>query len=1489
MLAPVGGGLQELGEVGRSALGAASKADKLLAGSDLALALRESTGEAYSSLRRPWPGLLREVAASELPARVLERLGSAPADEVMQCACGVFPEIRRAWVTVDNNLYLWRFDARGGEHAPPVEYSEEQVICAVALVAPKRDPPVFPREVKHLLVLATPVEVVLLGVCVSAEHGLDELKLQALPLYAIPSDAVAMRCIKATAAGRIFMGGHDGHLYELEYNDGGGRWRERRMRKVCHSATLSSYLPTFMQLASPDPIVEIAIDEARGVLYTRSAGSALVVYDLGERGDKCAKVAECSSGRVATQLGNSTKLLGMFTVSGQTSQGVQLATMATDGTRAYWSVFPKQGYSSSLTEAQAAKRRPSTLHVVITRQPPPEPQAISSTAGGLMPDSVLAVRSSTMNVQCALLTESEAVFAGPGTGGQARLMIAARDWTYATSGAAPLPVAINGGIGPDERAARPRGYRELVAEVQAASAVLGVAEVPTIGGHWELVEPLADRTGGAVAPSVAAARAAALPELVSQHALPRSQLVVVTQTGVRLFERLRPIDTLAALLEAGDMEGVRWLFNDYGQAEACGMCLALATGACAHVGSAGARATIEKAAADLWYDAALCGTARVEEAMDARAGPAGATGGFDMGRTVREPSLVFSGAYRGACSYAARVLRAVWDVPLAVAGSGDAQALSCPLARARGDGGMPLATLEAAFIVPLQRLLAQRVAAAGGAGGDAAGSNGGAGGPMRRARRAVGQITSATDATAEEVSRMAALAALLARTAEAMALLQLLPGRNFARLAQRLPGARRDALRRTTFGELVCTPEGDELARSLAEAFLKEASDGAPGSSGGMERAAHTLRSRCPTFFGEAEKVGAQALSLLAMAKAAKANGAAGEAAERARRAVDLLRGAPRSRAVPGACAALEQLGEYEGLVELALRAAEAAGAELPSAAGGGDAGGGGASQPTSPVGARSPLAPTNGVGAGAAAGAAGAAAAAAAFRGERVAECYALVTDALERLAWRADGGKGSEAEVAAARARLLAAALGRGGAGGAVAPRAFHDALYAAMLRAGMRAELLNLDATLRGTGASAAFLDAFLLDAGGGAARLHAVARPLVATAEEASHLEALARLYAARGRPGDAAWVLHRLAFRAAGGGGDGNLTSAISLDERRALLSQALLHARSVSAGPIAGAYSGGASAAAASGADPAAAAPEIEDKLEVLGFQLRLARELSADARAATVVGADALRVLREEPLPVSALYNDYAAPLGMHGVMLEILAFTRAGGGAHADDARELWDEALAEAYTAAAASAGAAASASAGTAAAAERAAELSSALWAPASAGAGAEAALPLAHVALRLEQLGAGAWPTSGAAALGVTSSVSIPLVASLRSKPGGAEALVGAYGALLARAGGELAAPSLRLRVLRGAADAMRAWREEAAVAEGARGGATGAGTSGARQPWLAGGPAAGARAREERARVAQLAERYALEARSLTPAADAEAVAARLDAIARAP
>ena len=81
-------------------------------------------------------------------------------------------------------------------------------------------------------------QIVLLGVCLAPGPGGDdgvpsseEVTLQPLPLYAVPSDNVTMCAVAAGPNGRIFLGGADGHLYEVVYAPG-DTWRARRCYKV---------------------------------------------------------------------------------------------------------------------------------------------------------------------------------------------------------------------------------------------------------------------------------------------------------------------------------------------------------------------------------------------------------------------------------------------------------------------------------------------------------------------------------------------------------------------------------------------------------------------------------------------------------------------------------------------------------------------------------------------------------------------------------------------------------------------------------------------------------------------------------------------------------------------------------------------------------------------------------------------------------------------------------------------------------------------------------------------------------------------------------------------------------------------------------------------------------------------------------------------------------------------------------------------------------
>ena len=67
----------------------------------------------------------------------------------------------------------------------------------------------------------------LLGVSVGP--GPEDFTLQPLN-YRQPSDNVVMTCVAASADGRIFLGGADGHLYELKYSVGGAKKARRVLR-----------------------------------------------------------------------------------------------------------------------------------------------------------------------------------------------------------------------------------------------------------------------------------------------------------------------------------------------------------------------------------------------------------------------------------------------------------------------------------------------------------------------------------------------------------------------------------------------------------------------------------------------------------------------------------------------------------------------------------------------------------------------------------------------------------------------------------------------------------------------------------------------------------------------------------------------------------------------------------------------------------------------------------------------------------------------------------------------------------------------------------------------------------------------------------------------------------------------------------------------------------------------------------------------------------
>ena len=78
---------------------------------------------------------------------------------------GLFPEIGRAWITMDSRLFLWNYENK----SEFCEFDElDQIILSVGLVTPKRG--IFKDFVKHLLIIATPAEVVFVAVTYNGDQ-----------------------------------------------------------------------------------------------------------------------------------------------------------------------------------------------------------------------------------------------------------------------------------------------------------------------------------------------------------------------------------------------------------------------------------------------------------------------------------------------------------------------------------------------------------------------------------------------------------------------------------------------------------------------------------------------------------------------------------------------------------------------------------------------------------------------------------------------------------------------------------------------------------------------------------------------------------------------------------------------------------------------------------------------------------------------------------------------------------------------------------------------------------------------------------------------------------------------------------------------------------------------------------------------------------------------------------------------------------------------
>ncbi|KAK6639409.1 hypothetical protein RUM43_007682 [Polyplax serrata] len=581
----------------------------------------------YPSMEVLAPGVpnvkqVTTVSKVPLPPEVMEHFGH------MQCHCmmGLFPEIHRAWLTIDSDIYIWSY-----EHGTDLAYFDGlgEVIVSVGLVKPK--PNVFYQYIKYLLVLTTTVEIVVLGVKFTSTKpdgplgALEEMHLLPEPIFVVPTDGIGIITISSSDNGRLFLGGRDGSLFEIEYK-AERNWFGKRFSKKNHSSRYLSYLvPSFISsiaYGEDNPIVQISVDNSRNILYTLSEKGSIEVWDLGDSGLEMSKVTTASQSHIVQAAVNIVKTLDakcfrpiihISALEIYDSKQLNLVAVSQTGVRFYFA-------TSSLTQPPC---RPNTLVLHHVRMPP----GFSANPPSYRPT----------NATMALYSRGSLVLITSPGGEQDTLWCLSND---------PYP------------------YQSYLIEAQTI--------IPLDGKVWAISEVKS------TTPFLGQGRGECTndedpPLVVRQHMEPPRKFVLLTAQGAQVITKLRPVDLLRQFLiesRGPDSEAIKSYFQVQKEEQACATCLILAcleSQQNLQISEWATRAFFlygsePQIGRQMTFNANTPTTPGTPYQYGFNPGMASTPRSLSPGSPVQEAStIVFSAKHNGLYIYVSRILRPLWS------------------------------------------------------------------------------------------------------------------------------------------------------------------------------------------------------------------------------------------------------------------------------------------------------------------------------------------------------------------------------------------------------------------------------------------------------------------------------------------------------------------------------------------------------------------------------------------------------------------------------------------------------------------------------------------------------------------------------------------------------------------------------------------------------------------------------------------------------------
>ncbi|KAJ8324908.1 hypothetical protein O5D80_006438 [Batrachochytrium dendrobatidis] len=541
---------------------------------------------------------------------------------------GIFPEINRVWISIDNRLYLWNYDD-SGDSAINTFDDQEQIIISAALVKPILG--VFLEQIEYVLVVATPLEIILLGVAFS-KKGQDGVSRGSMSIYrtdmSIASDGVNMTSIFGTDTGRIFMRGNNGQLYELEYESQDG-WLTRKIRKINRTSSgIISYIPTFLLWGGENAVKLATVDNNLKALYTISPTNDVSVYSLGPDGKGMTRVATISD-LFSRTIGFSAfipqsaldepkfEIVSIYPVSLNESRQIHMVAVTSTGIRLYFSCTQHISHNSYMHDSNTIAG-PTGLRLVFALGPPVVSQGLSSYN---------VVGSAKIH---------EAFYANG-------LLIASQSFSDEVDRV--IGVSMNCGM---MAQTSPMFLSELGSFVDVDGKTWAIAEAST-------------KPSSKDKHSVANTPGMALNELAMQFEYPARRFHLLTNMGLSTISKLRPIDLLVQLLKHSngqDLRGFEDFFITYGKDQSCAMSLGIA---CDH-------SSIKSGPTDILLPAVVALATRLFFEFGGKAtliqSQPHLSGGGPLGVPVSTFEVHYSAKHDGLALYLLRALRPIWTVEL---------------------------------------------------------------------------------------------------------------------------------------------------------------------------------------------------------------------------------------------------------------------------------------------------------------------------------------------------------------------------------------------------------------------------------------------------------------------------------------------------------------------------------------------------------------------------------------------------------------------------------------------------------------------------------------------------------------------------------------------------------------------------------------------------------------------------------------------------------